>query len=415
MTVATPDLPDRGTQNGTDYTSTIDAAVKVLSEIGFQFAVHEQTTPNMTVRVEAGIIRSGTTLTQKAAQNTGTITKPTTNPRYDVVVIHRTTGVASVITGTEAASPALPTVSRDYIPKAWISLTTSTTTITNDVITAIPPSFVDLLEGLYISQFLRNDIDQTFAGQSLHMTHDIASLSFDDAAPDGLGIKRMECNNGAGNWNREAGVYGGVSALYAADNMGAVREIISMESTDGSWKMQTAVDGGASGQGTAISWANSLELTTTGLTTTNWFSCASLRIGGTQVISSGRAITATSGTVNGSNIMNTGDVQTFTAQKNFSNGTITSSAGSATWNCQTKQSSAIALTENTTLGASNMVNYGTYVLRVTNGASWTLGFSSAFKWANGVAPSAPTSGKVLTISCASDGTYLICSYGAEAA
>ncbi len=90
---------------------------------------------------------SGTTVTMSAysgvgftnlifiGQVTGTITAPVTNPRIDRVVCDQTTGVISVITGVESTTPSAPAITSGKYPLAQIKLATSTTTITNSIIT----------------------------------------------------------------------------------------------------------------------------------------------------------------------------------------------------------------------------------------------------------------------------------------
>jgi hypothetical protein len=149
--------PNSTSQTGSTYKSAIDAVTAVLAVVGDAFAPHAQASPNMTVALDAGNIVNGTVLTAVAAQNTGTITAPVSNPRFDLVVIDQTTGAASVITGAEAASPVLPSPSAPtQIPIAKISLTTSTTAIAAAAITDLralfrvpPPPINPLTASLY--------------------------------------------------------------------------------------------------------------------------------------------------------------------------------------------------------------------------------------------------------------------------
>ena len=120
---STPHYPDK------------DGAIRVLARIAAAFAPHCQEMPNMTVVVGAGYVLNGTTLTELAAQTTGTITAPTTNPRIDRVVIDDTTGIVSVATGTEAAAPTPPAIPTGKIPVAQVALATSTSAIDNGVLT----------------------------------------------------------------------------------------------------------------------------------------------------------------------------------------------------------------------------------------------------------------------------------------
>ncbi len=90
---------------------------------------------------------SGTTVTMSAytgagftglifiGQVTGTITAPVTNPRIDRVVCDQTTGVIAVVTGAESTTPSAPAIPAGKYPLAQILLATSTTSITNSIIT----------------------------------------------------------------------------------------------------------------------------------------------------------------------------------------------------------------------------------------------------------------------------------------
>ena len=123
------------TQSGDVYKLGLEGNFAVLSRIALAFAPHEQSSPNMTVRLEAGVVSGSAAPVEVAAQSTGTITAPTTNPRIDRVVIDAMTGVVSVITGTAAASPVAPDIPSGKLPVCQVLLATSTTVITNSLIT----------------------------------------------------------------------------------------------------------------------------------------------------------------------------------------------------------------------------------------------------------------------------------------
>ena len=135
MAVGTFTQPDHLTQDGSAYKLAIKNAIMALARLGRPFAPHEQDTPNMTVRVDAGQVFKDDTLTEKAAQNTGTFTAPGTYDRIDRLVISQSTGVISVVTGVEAASPSPPVIPSGKLPVAQVLLHPSTTAITNDLIT----------------------------------------------------------------------------------------------------------------------------------------------------------------------------------------------------------------------------------------------------------------------------------------
>jgi len=116
-------------------TAKIDGNFAVLSRLGDPFAPHSQSAPDMTVRLDAGHVFDGVTLTEVAAQNTGTITAPASDTRIDRVVINRLTGVVSVVTGTASASPVAPAIPANAVPVAQVLLASTSTVIENGMIT----------------------------------------------------------------------------------------------------------------------------------------------------------------------------------------------------------------------------------------------------------------------------------------
>ena len=133
--VATRSQPNYTTfTDATQYMADIDATTTVDGELAGQFAPHEAAVPDMTVVVDAGRIMQPTAFVEVAQQTSGTITAPTTNPRNDIIVVDISTGVLSIVTGAEAASPADPAITDGKVPVGRISLTTGTTSITNSII-----------------------------------------------------------------------------------------------------------------------------------------------------------------------------------------------------------------------------------------------------------------------------------------
>ena len=135
MTVSLYNQPDYTAQSGSTYKANIDGAFDSGERIFNDFAPHAQATPVMTVRLDAGHVFDGMTLLAVAAQSSATIVAPTTNPRIDRIVVDRLTGVVSVITGTEAASPSAPAITAGKVPVAQARIETTSTTITNAMIT----------------------------------------------------------------------------------------------------------------------------------------------------------------------------------------------------------------------------------------------------------------------------------------
>lgn len=126
--------PDNTMQVGAQYKSAIDGAIVAGARIAIAFLAQAQDTPNMTVKVLAGALMISGTLTEVAAQNTGTIAAPVGNPRIDRVVLNPATGAISVVTGTPAASPVAPAIPADRRALCRFQMSPSTTAIANSMI-----------------------------------------------------------------------------------------------------------------------------------------------------------------------------------------------------------------------------------------------------------------------------------------
>jgi hypothetical protein len=133
--VATFSQSNFTTDTATAYKTKIDSNSIVMQRVVDCFAPRQSNTPAMTVTLDPGFVFKGTTLTEVAAQTTGTITAPVGNPRIDRVVVDRMSGAASVVTGTPAASPAAPAIPSGKIPICQVLLQTSSTSITNSMLT----------------------------------------------------------------------------------------------------------------------------------------------------------------------------------------------------------------------------------------------------------------------------------------
>jgi hypothetical protein len=99
----------------------------------------------------------------------------------------------------------------------------------------------------------------------------------------------------------------------------------------------------------------------------------------------------------------------YTAQQNFSLATLTDAA-TISWNLNTAQVATVTLAGSRTLAnPTNMVAGGTYVLIVKQNASGnnTLGYSSAYKWADASIPVLSTAANAVDVlTFVSDGTNM---------
>ena len=119
--------------SGSAYPLNLDAMLAVLKRLGQRFNAHQSSPAAMTVTLDAGWIWDpfASTLTEVAAQTTGTIVAPVSQDRIDRVVVDTKTGAVSVVTGVENASPVPQPVPPGKEAVAQILLHTSTTAITN--------------------------------------------------------------------------------------------------------------------------------------------------------------------------------------------------------------------------------------------------------------------------------------------
>jgi hypothetical protein len=138
MSVGTFLQPDHETQSGAVYKAAIDNSLAAMSRIAVAFAPHEQDTPAMTVRVDAGDLLVSGAIVHQAAQNSATITAPSgTDHRIDRVVIDSLTGAVSVVAGTPGVEGAVtpPDIPTGKLPVCQVALAHGMTVITNDLIT----------------------------------------------------------------------------------------------------------------------------------------------------------------------------------------------------------------------------------------------------------------------------------------
>lgn len=122
---ATNDIELSATQGGTAIDITdIGTGINTLSPA-----------PSMIVTINPGSVWNGITLIEVAIQNTSTIVAPSADPRIDRITVNSRTGIHTHTVGVEAPSPTPPTIPFNDIPVAQIFLITSTTAISNTLIT----------------------------------------------------------------------------------------------------------------------------------------------------------------------------------------------------------------------------------------------------------------------------------------
>lgn len=143
------------------------------------FAPHAQTTPNMTIIVDAGYLLNGTTLTEVNPQTVGPFTA-TPSQRVDRVVIDRATGAVSVVVGTDGSvtPSALPA---GKLPVARVHLLNTLSFITNASISderALSDLTTSSLANEVFCRITLNGVDQTGVPNSTFTRVNLTTADF---------------------------------------------------------------------------------------------------------------------------------------------------------------------------------------------------------------------------------------------
>lgn len=132
MPVGTFTQPNFQSQLGNSYKANIDNAISVFARTAGAFAVHERTPTSMGVSIDAGVVWDGNvSFSNIGVQNITSIPAPTTNSRKDLIVVNRTTGVATRIQGVESASPVDPAIPANNFPIARLNVVVGIVAISN--------------------------------------------------------------------------------------------------------------------------------------------------------------------------------------------------------------------------------------------------------------------------------------------
>lgn len=246
---------------GANVLNQITEHFGIVGRSGEAFYCRAQSTPDMTVQIYAGGIQKNVTLTEKASQNTSSIPKPTTNPRIDRVVIDDA-GVASVVTGTEAASPSAPAVPYNKIAIAQISLTTSHTEIVQSDITDERPAFyITPLRELLVEdqKAAATNGGNSSAGAN---TRTLNTVVYNDIAGASLGSNQITLP--AGTYRAEFGAPAFGTAInhatYLYDTTGAATLVYGRSGyTAGPTTVKSQTDSNGAGQVT-LSATSAIEL-----------------------------------------------------------------------------------------------------------------------------------------------------------
>lgn len=242
--------PDSTSQTASAYKGNIDNGFAVSENgIGVNFQAYEEAVPVMTVRIGAGNLWDGpgTELVSVAAQSTATIVAPVTDPRIDLIVINASTGVVSVITGTESVTPSAPAITSGNIPVATITLTTTTLAIINSMITDKRPSYAG---NTLSSTTLVDDATPQLGGQL-----DVNGNSIGDGTreliafvEDASAVNHVEIENeatGSGPTVRAAGDDTNIDLNLTGKGTGGVRisGAITLPTSDGTADQVLKTDG----------------------------------------------------------------------------------------------------------------------------------------------------------------------------
>jgi len=133
------------------FSPTSEGGAITPAMLGLQanFAVSPDSPYSMNLTVAAGSLWDGVNGGNYAQQAVGPFAAPAANPRIDRVVLDRTTGVASILAGTEDPAPTPPAITDTaLIPLLRVNLYVGMTEITGDDITDERPAWVLATPGL---------------------------------------------------------------------------------------------------------------------------------------------------------------------------------------------------------------------------------------------------------------------------
>lgn len=191
MTVATRVQPNFTTQTATQYKTNIDGAFAVDGEVAGAYAPRESG-GNMILQVDAGRMFVAGSLVTNVAQGVAFVA-PVSFPRIDRVFIDAVTGAIGKVDGTPAASPVAPAYPAGKIPIAQVRIETTSTVITNAMITD-ERAFVPILPITFANLKIAKAIVSKTANQSI-LNNTITILSWDAETADTAVIHDNTTNN----------------------------------------------------------------------------------------------------------------------------------------------------------------------------------------------------------------------------
>lgn len=137
MTISTWYQTNFTSDDPTTYKTGIDGNFAMMARLVTMFYPYASSTPAMNVNVASGAVLNGVALTNSSAQQSSTVVAPSSAnaQRIDRVMVSKASGGIAYVTGTASSTPSAPAISSGYLPVAQILLSTSTTAITNSMIT----------------------------------------------------------------------------------------------------------------------------------------------------------------------------------------------------------------------------------------------------------------------------------------
>ncbi len=115
-----------------------------LRSEGYHFStlkVEAQSTPNMSLRVSAGLMWvNGKTAVEYAGGNTAAFISPPANAKWDLLVL-RHNGTLDIIQGAESSNPIFPECPAKCFPLAAVYLKSTDSAITYDMVNDVRPAF----------------------------------------------------------------------------------------------------------------------------------------------------------------------------------------------------------------------------------------------------------------------------------
>jgi hypothetical protein len=213
-----------------------------------QLLPHQQTSPNMTLYVEAGVYWIAGMRISFAGGNSPTFSAPGSNNIIDLLVIDNT-GTLSIVVGTSGVSPAVPTYPKDKIVIAEVYIRTASSSLKDTDDTTNGYIYNDVRPFLNNGKYISQTGAETYAVDSGAANAYVANFTPAFAAlVDGMEVSFRASNANTGASTLNVNSLGALTiyknknvALASGDILLNQTVTVVYDSVDNCWQMQSPV------------------------------------------------------------------------------------------------------------------------------------------------------------------------------